>query len=92
MKLVETSITETAIYIRLADVADAEKAWIDLQVPLDGLTVAKTTQGVTEEVSLGDPERRNLAVVPLAALRYAQKAIGDEIARLSNLSVEIRAQ
>jgi hypothetical protein len=83
MKLIETAVTETAVYMRLADHADPEKAkhWIDFQVPFEKLMVPA---GMGEN-PLGDPELRSLAEVRLAALRYAREIIAAETQHLSGL-------
>lgn len=74
MKLVETIISETTVKMRYANHEDASEAkhWIDFQVPLHELKQVSDT-------ALGDPEPHFLSTVRLAALRYARKAIDDEI-------------
>ncbi|MBJ7542335.1 hypothetical protein [Rhodomicrobium udaipurense] len=80
MKLIETTITGTSVRMRYADHEDAAKAtqWVDFQVPISELHLPS-------ETALGDPEPRSLALVRLAALRYARDVIGSETQRLSNL-------
>jgi len=83
MKLVQTSVTETAVHMRYADHTDPSKAafWVDFQVPLIELKVP-AGQG---EDKLGNPELRLLSEAQLGALRYARGLIGDETQRLSKL-------
>jgi hypothetical protein len=85
MKLIATTITETAVHMRYADNADAAKAktWIDFQVPLEQLTLPP-------ERPLEDPELQYLAEVRLAALRYAREVIFAENQRLSSLANRMR--
>ena len=81
MKIVETTILESSIRIRLADHPDHELAthWIELEVPIAGLELPSKPH------DLGDPETRLLAEVRLAALRHARDAIGAETQRLASL-------
>ncbi len=85
MKLIATTITETAVRMRFADAEDETRAtkWIDFQVPLDGLKLPSDT-------GLGDPETHFLATVRQAALRYARDIIGDETRRLASLRDQMR--
>jgi hypothetical protein len=80
MKLIETAITETAVYMRYADDADPEKAeqWIDFQVPLEKLELV--------DRPLGDPELQFLAEVRQPALRYVRETVAAETQRLANLA------
>jgi hypothetical protein len=80
LKLTETTVSATAIRMRLADEAGSEaSAWIEFQVPLAGLELPRNP------TDLGDPNTRLLAEVRLAALRAARDAIGVETQRLSDL-------
>jgi hypothetical protein len=81
MQLIETKILPNAVYMRLADDHDPQKAdyWIEFQVPLDELTLP-TSMG---DEPLGDAERRFVGSVRLAALRYARDALGEETRALA---------
>ena len=85
MKLVETKISETAIYMRYADNPDIAKAmvWIDFQVAIADLIA------VDQRTPLGDVEERYLAEIHLAALRHVRDTIGVETQRLSSLAGRI---
>lgn len=82
MNVVETTIAATTIRMRLADHADPMKAqeWIDFQVPLGPLQFLTPSTGIGSP--LGPPEKRNLATIREAALRYVQDAISTEIRRV----------
>lgn len=81
MKLVETSVTETAVRMRFADTPDAAKAkaWVDFQVPMAELTVLSGSP-------LGDPNTRRFSLVRLAALRHARSVIAQEMKALEGLA------
>jgi hypothetical protein len=82
LKLIETKILANAVYMRLADDTDPQKAdyWIEFQVPLDELKLA----GIAGEEELGEIERRFVGSVRLAALRYARDLLGEETQALSS--------
>ena len=82
-KLVETSISESAIRLRYADHSDPAQAteWIDLQVKL-----APLLDPSDKKQPLGPPERHFLGGVQLAALFQAQDAINTEIRRLREIA------
>ena len=69
MKLIETSLTEDFVTIRLADDPDGDEAheWLELQVPVDVL-------------KLGDVQKHPLGNIQAAALRHLRAAI-DEVLR-----------
>jgi hypothetical protein len=81
MKLVETKISETAIYMRYADNPDTTRAtqWIDFQIPLDGLKVP----GRGGERVLGNIEDQYFGSIHLAALRQVRETITAETQRIS---------
>lgn len=73
MHLIETTILEKSVRLRLADNFDPAKAseWIDIHVLISNL------KGETGK-PLDDPQTMRLALVQRAALRYAQDTITDE--------------
>ena len=76
MKLIETTISETAIRVRLSDGSEDPKEWLDFQVPLSPL--------MSDEINrLGDPAVRPLSIIQRAALLYVQDVIDEEIQRAS---------
>ena len=83
MKLIETTVTATAVHMRYANDLDPAKAtqWVDFQVPIDAVWQAVGPPG-TPSI---DPELQGLGEVRLAALRHARGVIGDETRRLSEL-------
>jgi hypothetical protein len=58
MKLVETTITENSVHVRLADDADPAKAvrWVDCRMPIDELVRDSGT-------SLPNPDLLQLAAI-----------------------------
>jgi hypothetical protein len=84
MQLIETKILPNAVYMRLADDPDRQRAdvWIEFQVHLDEL---KIPRGAVEE-ELGDIEKRHVGSVRLAALNYARDLINEEIHGLASRS------
>jgi hypothetical protein len=81
MTLVETTISETSITMRLSDSSDKEdsKEWAIFEVPTDrNFITAKGPIRLPLEI---EP----VAVVQAAVLRYVRGAIDAEMARLSNL-------
>lgn len=82
MKIVETTILENSIRMRLADQFDPTKAteWIELLVPMTALRHPRD-----EKRPLGDPDTQMVAEVREAALRYARQTIVDETQRLALL-------
>jgi hypothetical protein len=85
MNIVQTTIGETSVQMRLADNADAQAAtqWIEFCVPIAEL---KAPGGS----SLGVLEGYYLAELRLAALRYVRDVIGGETQRLSEFAGRIR--
>lgn len=82
MKLIETTLTGNTARLKLVSAESADLPyWIDLQVPFAGLKFSSPTG----DYELGQPEKRYLGVIQVAALRYARDAISVEIQRLSNL-------
>lgn len=77
MKLIETTISDTSVHMRIADNSDPAKAkqWIDFQVPLDALLDPEASQ----EIPLGPASKRHLRSIRAAALRHARGLIVDEI-------------
>ena len=84
MKLVETTISETAIRMRLADNADPAQAieWIEFRAPLKPLMF-------DDQNRLGDPESRYLLATHQAALHRVRDAINAEIQRLTKLEDQL---
>lgn len=84
MQTIETKILQNAVYMRLADDPDPEKAsyWIEFELPNDKLTLPMAS-GPND--SLRDVERRFVGAVRLAALRYVQDLIGEETRRLATV-------
>jgi hypothetical protein len=82
MMPIYTHISDSYIHMRFADNPDAAHAhiWIDFRVPIEGLTLA-TASG---EQALGDPEKRWLGTIRLAALRYARDVLSAETQDLSS--------
>jgi hypothetical protein len=76
--LIETTIAQKTVRMRLADQADPPKEWIDFQV------IPGEYQIENHKLS-ENPDRMPLGATRLAALRRAQSVIASEIARLSNL-------
>jgi hypothetical protein len=87
VKLIETTVSETAVRMRCADDTDPAKAtqWIDFRVPLADL---KRPAGQQSQ-ALGNPEVQFLAEVQRSALRYARDVIGAETQRLADLANQI---
>jgi len=81
MKLIETTVSGSALRMRYADDADATKAseWVDFQVRLSHM---EREPGKT----IADPELLFLAELRRAALEHVQSAIGAEIRRLQALA------
>ena len=81
MQLIETSISEKSVMMRLANDAAKENATelLEFVVPLEPLML-------DERNPLGNPGKRHLASVQRAALRYVQDAIYEEMQRLSALT------
>ena len=79
MQLIETTVTDRAIRVRLADCGDPAKAteWIDCQLQLSGLKRASGTQA--QNLGILD-----LRVVQQVALENARDALVAEIARLQS--------
>src|SRR5205823_911958 len=82
LAIIETTISDSTIRMRLADNADPSAAteWVEFVVPLAPLTLP-TVGG--QDVPLGPAEDRRLATIRLAALRYVRDAIGAETQRLA---------
>ena len=80
MKLVETTVSEDFVRLRLADDASWAKAaeWVDLRAPLQSLRHRRGDP-------IAPPESQLLLEVQIAALRHAQAAIRTEIGRLEGL-------
>ncbi len=78
LKLIETSVTEEFVTLRLADETDEDEATesVEFEVPLDVLKLP-TASG---EVPLGDARKRYLASIQVAALCYMRDAL-NEVAR-----------
>jgi hypothetical protein len=83
MTLIETILTKEFVVVKLANDEDFEEAdeWIEFQVPVDALTLA-TAKG---EVELGDIQKRPLASIQQAALRYVRDALNDAMSALPEL-------
>jgi hypothetical protein len=83
MTLIETILTKEFVVVKLASDEDFEEAdeWIEFQVPVDALTLA-TVKG---EVELGDVQKRPLASIQQAALRYVRDALNDAMSALPEL-------
>lgn len=83
MKLIETAISETSVWMRFADKSDPEHAtkWVDFQIPL-----ASLAHPFAQQSPLGNPENKLLAEVRLSALRAVRDVIGGEIQRLTELA------
>jgi hypothetical protein len=82
MKLIETAISETSVWMRYADETNPDDAtqWVDFQIPLKNLAHPFGSS------PLGDPESSLLAEVRLSALRAVRDVIGGEIQRLTTLA------
>ena len=82
---VQTTISESAIQMRLANDPDPAKAsvWIDFAIPIGDHLMVPTPNGTFH---LGDIHTRQLSTIQLAALRYVRDAIGEETQRLGGLS------
>jgi hypothetical protein len=80
LKIVETTVTEETVRVRIANNADPTKAtrWVDIQAPVSDLTVG-------HEAPLGIVKIRRLAAIHQAVLRYARDAIDAEIDALEAL-------
>jgi hypothetical protein len=78
LSLIETTIAEKTVRVRLADNADPHVEWVEFQViPGDFVLADRSlSQGA---------DRMPLGAIRLAALRRAQTAIGAEIERLSEI-------
>ena len=81
MKLIETTISETAVHIRFSGEGDLPAEWIDIQIPL-----AKLESSTAANRTLGDPRLQYVEEVQRAILRYARGVITDEIDALVSLS------
>jgi hypothetical protein len=84
---VETTISETAIRMRLANNGDplAATEWFEFSLPLTApLTLPNNSGGA--EIPIGPLHTRQLASIQLAALRYVRDAIGEETQRLASLA------
>jgi hypothetical protein len=81
MKPIYTHISDSYVHMRFADNPDPAHAhtWIDFRVPIEELTLA-TASG---EQPLGNPEKRYLGSIRLAALQYARDVLGAETQDLS---------
>lgn len=77
MQIVETTILETKIRIRIADQADLDEAtqWIEFEIPLAPLKT--TDQRGTRP--LGNLGEQYLSVIRTAALLYVREIIDAEI-------------
>lgn len=82
MKLIETTVSKTTVYMQFADHAEPEKAteWLEFEVPLVGLM---RPDGKTP---LGEPLSKRFVVIQVAALDHVRDAIDQEIRRLSDLA------
>jgi hypothetical protein len=82
-KLVATTVSDTAVHIRLADAINPDHVveWIDIQSSIQTMTVADQNG----EHPLAPLGKRMLATIQISALRHARDAISAEIQRLSNL-------
>jgi hypothetical protein len=82
MQLIETKILQNAVYMRLADDPEPQKAahWIEFRAPLDELLFAT----FSADVPLGDIEKRYLGSVRQSALRYARDKLSEEIQAIAN--------
>lgn len=80
LKIVETTVTDEAVRVRIANNADPERAslWVDIQAPISDLTVG-------HDSPLGNPKIRRLAAIHQAALRYARDAVDAEIEVIADL-------
>jgi len=84
IRIIETSISETHVRMRLADDRDREKSSesIDFVVEIG----PRLTLPGGGDIPLGDHHTRQLASIQLAALRYVRDVIGGETQRLSSLA------
>jgi hypothetical protein len=81
-KIVETTLTASAVRMRLANDADPAKAdeWVDLVIPIDRLR-----RGSGEPIrSSADLESLDLATIQAIALHHARDVVAAEMARLPN--------
>jgi hypothetical protein len=81
MKLIETTVSGSSVWMRFADNADAARAaqWIDFQVPLAALKHGSGTD-------LPDPVELMLAATQVAALRFVRDRVSEETQRLASLA------
>jgi hypothetical protein len=84
LKLIETTIAEKTVRMRLADHQDKQQAreWIEFQVDPSYVVAGRNLFDQTDDLFLAEAR--------LAALRRAQTAIGDEIHRLARLADQLR--
>ena len=99
MKLFETSVTDTTVWMRFADDDDLAKAkeWIDIQVPISALKAlpkklgmfaqADVDWGLAEAPSPGpltELNRQRAGVIKIGALDYVKGFIEGEIRTLKS--------
>jgi hypothetical protein len=80
LKLIETTISPTAVRLRYADNSDPTKAtqWMDIQAP-----IAELMEPRREQAKLGEAELQYLAELHRAVLQYGRHVINGEIQRLA---------
>ncbi len=87
LKHVETTISESAIRIRMADNSNQDLAteWVDISVPLSAPLGLPNSNGGSD-IALGSLATRQFASIQLAVLRYVRDAIAQETQRLGGLA------
>jgi hypothetical protein len=83
MKLIDTLITEDAVYVRFADQTDPEKAnkWIDFQVPFSELKhPSNTSTGLFQNIN--KIEEHKLGVIRRSAIERAIEILRQEAGSL----------
>jgi hypothetical protein len=73
IKLIETAVTETDVYMRYADHRDPEEAeqWLDFQVPLSALKHPYASQ----PTQLDKLERQDLGIIQWSAIKHIQQIL-----------------